>query len=155
MSRSAICSKIGEARLSHANWIRRARHLIDGLPVGEEFIPLDSTECHFGQWFYDEVMKFKSVPLFYGTLSEIEEQHSRLHNIYMHIYKIYFVDTKPSWIRSLITRQRKSVSAKMREKAQRHFVELQLVSEELLSALDVFEAKVKSTTSEVFAELAV
>lgn len=140
--------------MSHANWVRRSKHLIEGLPVGEEFIPYDATECHFGQWFYDEVMKFKVVPELSDTLTEIENKHNELHDIYLNIYKIYFVDTQPSWIRNLITRQRKEVSHQMREIAQRYFKELQRVSDELMKALDIFESKVQTATSEVFAELA-
>lgn len=140
--------------MSHASWVRRAEHLIEGLPVEEKLIPYDATECRFGQWFYDEVMKFKVVPDLSDTLTEIENRHNELHGIYLNIYKIYFVDTRPSWIRNLMTTQRKKVSHPMREIAQQYFKELQRVSDELMKALDLFESKVQVATSEVFRELA-
>jgi len=140
--------------MAHTNWVRRARHLIEGMPVRAEFIPFDATECHFGQWFYDEVMKFNVVPELHDVLADIENSHNRLHDIYRRIHKIYFVDTQPSWIRSLITNQRTKVTEEMRKTAEHYFKELQRVSDELMGTLDLFEVKVQVVTSEYFAELA-
>jgi len=153
MHKSLIYTKVREARASHANWIRRAKHLIEGLPVGEEFIPINSTACHFGLWLYGEGMKYKSLKNLTDKLTAIEVKHNELHDIYLHIYKIFFVDTKPSWIMSLITTQRKEVSEKNRETAQTHFTKLQRVSDELMHELDNFETMVRAIPDAIFAEV--
>lgn len=154
MSKSLICLNIQKAKMAHVNWVRRAGHLVEGIPVQAEFIPFDATECHFGQWFYDEVMKFNVIPELHDILADIENAHNRLHDIYRRIYKIYFVDTAPSWIRSLITNQRKKVTGEMRRTAEHYFKELQRHSDELMKSLDLFEAEVQVVTSEYFSELA-
>lgn len=62
MLRETTYTKIRYARASYIRWVRRAKHLIEGLRVSEDMIPVDSTSCEFGLWLYDEGMRFKSSP---------------------------------------------------------------------------------------------
>lgn len=154
MSKAHICSNIHKASLAHSEWVRRTGHLIEGLPVSAEAIPFDATECRFGTWFYDEVMKFKIEPDLHDVLAEIENIHNRAHDIYRRIHKIYFVDAKPSWIKSLVSNHRKNVTKEMREAALHYYDELQRVSEKLMSQMELLETRVQAATSRYFSELA-
>ena len=82
--------EIRDAHIAHTKWVRRAKHLVENLPVDEKMIPLDHTECHFGQWLYNSGMKYKNIPQLTHTIRAIDESHQELHNIYLNIYKIYF-----------------------------------------------------------------
>ncbi len=144
-------AKIRDARASHARWVRRAKHLIEGLPVSEDLIPIDSTACAFGVWLYDEGMRYKTRPELSAYLNSIEKKHNELHDVYLSIYKIYFVDTKPSWFRSLVTKQLKEVSPQKREQAEAYFKVLQEVSDELITTLEDFEASLRRTSPHMLA----
>jgi hypothetical protein len=139
-------TKIRQARASHARWVRRAKHLIEGLPISEDMIPIDSTSCEFGMWFYHEGMKFKSNPELLKYLNSIEEKHNHLHDIYLKIYKIYFVDTRVSWYRSILTNKHREVSPNECAYAKVYFDSLEKVSEELLALLEKLEIQLRALT---------
>ena len=67
---------------SYYEWVQRARALTEGLPVEKEAIPMDSTECAFGQWFYGEGQKIGIMPGM-DCFKEIERKHSELHEVYL------------------------------------------------------------------------
>ncbi len=92
--RSEIIQNLTAAKVAHTKWVRKAKHLVESLPVKEDMIPIDSTDCKFGQWFYSEGIRFKIDDSFSSILGKIEKEHTELHNLYLKIYKIYFVDTK-------------------------------------------------------------
>ena len=139
-------TKIRQARASHARWVRRAKHLIEGLPVSEDMIPIDSTSCEFGMWFYNEGMKFKNNPELLKLLNSIEEKHNHLHDIYLKIYKIYFLDTRVSWFRSVVTNKYREVTSSEGAYAKVYFDSLEKVSGELLVLLERFENTLRTLT---------
>lgn len=96
--RKQIVKEIRDAYVAHEKWVRRAKHLVENLPVDEKMIPVDSTECQFGQWLYGIGMKYKNISQLSGILHKIEEEHRNLHDIYLRVYKIYFLETKRSWV---------------------------------------------------------
>jgi len=62
MTKTGILQQIQDAKTAHIRWVKRADHLVSGLPVDKDFIPLESTTCAFGQWFYHDGVKLRLVP---------------------------------------------------------------------------------------------
>jgi hypothetical protein len=142
MLKRNVLNEINAARLAHAKWVRRAKHLVENLPVTEEMIPMDSTECAFGRWFFSNGMKFRILNNFGTLVDQINLHHTQVHDIYLHIYKIYFLDTKRSWMMNMLTKTRKEVSIEGQRMAYRYFTELENASESLTKILDQFEREV-------------
>jgi len=140
MNNDNTLEKLRDAKKAHAKWVRRAKHLVENLPVTEEMIPLDSTECKFGCWLYEEGMKYKSHHMASHILEAIEETHHQLHDIYLKIYRIYFVESKAGFFqRLLFMDSRKSISPQKQLEALQCCEELKKVSDTLVRQLDTFE----------------
>lgn len=147
--RKHIVKEIRDAYVAHEKWVRRAKHLVENLPVDEKMIPIDSTECQFGQWLYGNGMKYKNIPQLSGILHKIEEEHRNLHNVYLRIYKIYFIDTKRSWMMNLLTQSRKEVSSTKQQDALHYYYQMVKISTQLLESLEIFEASLMMQKDEI------
>ena len=130
---------ISNAREAHEHWLRRAKHLIEGLPVSEEMIPLDPSSCEFGRWYYSIKLKLQKFPQFEELLAHIEEYHTKLHETYLDIYKIYFIELKRSWLMSKIIDSPPEPSSEQKKRAYRYFDEMEEISEQLMKEFDSFE----------------
>ncbi|MDD2828492.1 MAG: CZB domain-containing protein [Sulfuricurvum sp.] len=138
--RKQIVKEIRDAYVAHEKWVRRAKHLVENLPVDEKMIPVDSTECQFGQWLYGNGMKYKNIAKLSDILHKIELEHRNLHDTYLRIYKIYFLETKRSWIMNLVTQSRKEVTPKKQQEALHYYHQMVKISTVLLESLEVLEA---------------
>jgi hypothetical protein len=147
--RKQIVKEIRDAYVAHEKWVRRAKHLVENLPVDEKMIPVDSTECQFGQWLYGRGMKYKNIAQLSGILHKIEEEHRNLHNTYLRVYKIYFLETKRSWVMNLLTQSRKEVSPKKQQEALYYYHQMVKISTVLLESLEVLEASLVMQKDEV------
>lgn len=146
MQQEYTLEKLRDAKKAHAKWVRRAKHLVENLPVCEEMIPLDSTECAFGCWLYSEGMKFKNNETTGPILDLIEKTHHKLHDIYLSIYRIYFVESKAGFFqRLLFTKSHKSISPQKQVEALKYFEELKKVSDTLVKELDTFEIALRKS----------
>jgi len=52
LNKEMILHELNLARIAHEYWVKRAEHLISGMPIEKEFIPLEPDNCGFGKWFY-------------------------------------------------------------------------------------------------------
>lgn len=144
MTVASILQETNQAKIAHKRWVKRADHLISGLPVEKEFIPLEPTSCAFGQWFYSQGSKLRTIPLTQEVLGQIEKYHDELHDIYGEIYKIYFMmPQKRSMLHRIITLNSKEVTKKEQAEAQRLYTHLEETSQTLLFLVEKFEEKVK------------
>lgn len=148
-----IVKEIRDAHIAHERWVRRAKHLVENLPVDEKMIPLDSTECHFGQWFYNNAMKYKCIPPLAPILHNIEEEHRNLHDTYLKIYKIYFLETKRSWVMNVITKSGKEVTPQKQQEALYYYKKIEKTSGILIELLEQFEAYLVIQKDETLAVL--
>lgn len=57
MNKVIILEHLRGAKAVHIKWTQKAKLLISGLSIKEDAIPVDSTECKFGKWFYGEGQK--------------------------------------------------------------------------------------------------
>ena len=141
MTRSEILQETNKAKIAHKRWVKRADHLISGLPVDKEFIPLEATHCGFGKWLYSQGTQLRNIDATQYIIEEIEEHHDDLHDTYGEIYKLYFiVPENKSFLTKLLTFNSKKVTEKDKEKAKKYFRQLQKSSEELLALLDKLES---------------
>lgn len=85
-------------------------------------------------------MKYKNIPELSTIIHTIDEQHRELHNLYLNIYKIYFLETKRSWVMAMITQSRKKVSADNQKLASTYYSNIEEVSKTLLEALNKLES---------------
>lgn len=120
--------------------MKRADHLISGLPVDKEFIPLEATACGFGAWLYSQGTVLRTLETTKYIIDEIEYHHDDLHDTYGEIYKIYFmVLENKSFLSKVLTFNSKTISQKSKEMAKIYFRKLQKSSAELMRLLDKLE----------------
>jgi len=147
LSKATIIQELNSAKVAHMRWVKRADHLISGLPVDKEFIPLEPTTCGFGRWLYGEVgQKLRVEEEFKSMIEQIEFYHDSLHDVYGEIYKIFFVmPEKRSLWQKILTFNSKQVTKKEMEKAREYFLSLQKTSTELVTLLERLETVVKTS----------
>ena len=149
MTRAEILQETNKAKIAHKRWVKRADHLISGLPVDKEFIPLDATICGFGKWLYSQGTELRTIEATKFIINEIEHHHDDVHDYYGKIYKIYFlIPENRGLLTKLLTFNSKKVTNKEKEEAKRYFQQLQQSSDELLQLLDKLEIASQHITYE-------
>ena len=147
LNKAMIIHELSMARIAHERWVKRAEHLISGMPVDIEFIPHEATKCGFGKWYYGLVgQTLKGFYTFTPTMENIEQCHGQLHKIYHEIYEIFFV--KPNnrtLLHRLITLNSKKVTKHELRKAKECYAKLQETSAELIHLTIKLEKAVKAT----------
>ncbi|MGD9969905.1 MAG: CZB domain-containing protein [Sulfuricurvum sp.] len=139
MDKAKTLELLGEAKKAHIQWVQRAKHLIEGLPIDQSAIPLGSTDCIFGQWFYGEGQKLHGIGNM-DCLMEVEKSHFELHDHYMNIFKIYFGETNRSLLAKIFN-SKKKVSDQEKEMARIYFSKLQDASTEVLELISRLERR--------------
>ena len=150
---NVMLKKLEDARSAHIKWVRRAQHLVEGLPLDESMIPVDSTECRFGEWLHSDGFRLKLLKSFAPLVEEVDALHMKLHSVYLSIYRIYFIDTKRSWLLKAILGERKEVPAHKQQEAREMFRHLEDVSSQLLQSLTKLERQLRGSNREEIARL--
>ena len=134
--------------MSHKRWVGHASAMIEGIPIEKDQVPINYTDCNFGNWYYDEGQNLSSLDEF----KEIEDSHTELHNIYMEIFKILFEQKKRSFFSKLIGKSTK-ISDEDKQLARAKFRTLEEVSRQILKSLGALELKLKQMGAEKVAKL--
>jgi len=146
MTQSSIIRHINDAKNAHKRWLKRADHLISGLPVDKDFIPAQATDCDFGRWLYFEGAKLRSIPSVTKIIDSLEHHHNELHMSYMHIYNIYFVlPNERSILHKIFTLNSQTVTKTEIAKSKEYFEYISHTSIELLALLDILEERIRHT----------
>ena len=148
MKKDEILRQIHNARKAHISWVQRAKALVAGVPLSEDQIPMNATECLFGKWFYDEGIRLKKLPGF-EIIDDIERQHIDLHEEYLKIFQIFF-GQKPSLLGKLLPFFKKKVTPEERQHAKIILADLEKTSNELLDILSLLERRVEALQPEAF-----
>ena len=145
MRKDDLILTIRNAKAAHKRWVENARSLIEGLPLDKCQVPINSTDCQFGQWYYSEGQSFKPLPSF----RDIESHHDGLHKTYREIFVLLFSeeDAKPSMLSRLFGTAQKS-SREKHEAAQVKFNVLQQQSTTISSKLDDLESLIMGMSPE-------
>ena len=139
MQKNEVLDHLRAAKTAHIKWVQRAKLLINGFEIPKEAIPVDSTECKFGQWFYSDAQKLNALsnnPL--ECMAHIENLHFKLHDVYLQIYKIYFKE-KQGFFAKLFKPSK--VSDLEHEKAERLYDEMEHISKQLLEEINRLERR--------------
>jgi len=146
-----IIEEIYKARRIHEHWLSRAEDLISGLPIYEDMIPLSPNACGFGKWFHTKCTNLYKIPRIALSLKRIERVHNELHDMYLKIYKIYFIDSKKPWILSVLTSRYKEPSKEQKNLALQYYDELEDISIRLMAELKMLEKDIQET-KDIFLE---
>jgi len=148
MDKGDVLKAIRAARRSHVVWVDRAKALVNGLEITKEQIPLEVTSCDFGKWFYCDGQILLSI-FTEEAIKTLENKHKELHDIYMKIFKIYFNSSDFSFWKRLLRKKRK-ISAADEHNALAYIRDLEEVSNELISYLNIIEKKLSTISEEDF-----
>jgi hypothetical protein len=142
MNKEEILNQLRIAKAAHVSWVQRAKLLIEGFTINETSIPVNSTECQFGKWFYSDGQKLNDIrnnPI--ESMQEIESLHFKLHDVYLNIYKIYYDLEKKSFF-SKVFGKKKKVSDEDKLLAKKYYNEMDAISKELVKALNIMERRI-------------
>ena len=152
MQKSEILEHLRAAKTAHIKWVENAKLLINGFDMQKEAIPVNSTECQFGRWFYSDAQKLNALsnnPL--ECMTQIETLHFKLHDIYLQIYKIYFNEEKQGFFAKLFKKNK--ISDLEHEKAEKLYEKIEEVSKQLLDEINRLERRLIAIPEERIAEL--
>ena len=142
MDKNEVLTQLRAAKAAHINWVNKAKMLISGFSIDEDAIPVNSTECKFGKWFYGDAQKLNALqnnPM--ECMTSIEQYHFTLHDSYMHIFKIYYqTDTRGFF--SKLFGVKKKVTDTEKELAENYFSEMLEVSKKLVDEINRMERRI-------------
>ncbi|WP_345989759.1 CZB domain-containing protein [Sulfurimonas sp. HSL1-2] len=150
MDKAQTLEQLSAAKTAHIKWVNRAKALVGGLPVEKDAIPVDSTDCQFGQWFYGEGQKLHAIPGM-DRLSTIETLHFTLHDTYLKIFGLYFGEMNRSFFSKLFNMKPK-ISDSDKALAKEYFQQLEGVSKQLLDEIGRLERRLNAMSAESFEE---
>ena len=143
MEKTEIITLLRNAKTGHKRWVENAISLAKGLPLDQSQVPVNATECVFGQWYYSTGQDLKDYPEF----KEIEKYHDALHKTYRDIFVLLFEEPieKPSWLERLFgtsTHASEERQFQVREKLQL----LEQQSRSIMKKLDELEQAISGTS---------
>lgn len=148
MDKNEILDHLRNAKKAHLKWLQRAKALISNIPVEKDAIPLDYTECMFGQWFYSDGQEIAMMPGM-DCIGQIGTKHQELHDEYMKIFQIYFGETNKSFFSKLFN-LRKKVSEAEQDTARQYYENLKNISDELLKHIEKLERRISALPPSAF-----
>ncbi len=151
MEKSEVLTSIRAARRAHIIWVDSAKALVNGLEVKKEQIPIAVTACDFGKWFYCDGQILLSL-FSEHAVKKLDNKHKELHDTYMKIFKIYFPVQKRSLLAKLMKRKKK-ITANDEYNALVYLADLEKISDELISYLNIIEKKLNTISEEKFRTL--
>ena len=146
MNKNEVATTLNSAILNHKKWVSNALALIEGVPLDKNQVPVNPTECEFGQWFYSVGQKLIEIPGF----NDIEESHNNLHRTYMEIFAILFGEgSEPSFFSKLIGRSNKILAAN-REEAMGKYSTLEMQSKAIITQLQQMKKIITAMSDKQF-----
>lgn len=150
MEKIDILKSIRASRRTHTQWVEKAKSLVNGIPVKKEQIPLEVTECSFGKWFYCDGQILLSF-FTEDAIEKLDEKHKEVHDVYMKIFKIYFPESSGGFWANIF-KKKVQISVDEKSMALAYLRNLEEVSKELISYLNVIEKKLNTIDEETFAK---
>ena len=150
MNKAETLEHLHSAKKAHVKWVQRAKALIEGLPIEKEAIPVDCTECKFGQWFYGEGQNLNAIPGM-DCMDEMESLHFNLHDMYMKIFKVYFGEMNRSFFSKLFN-MKKKVTENDKEIVREYYEQLLVISHQLIDVINRLERRLHAMNSDNFSE---
>ena len=142
MIKADILTQLRAAKAAHIAWVQRAKLLISGFEMDKDAIPVNSTECKFGKWFYSDgklLSLIRNNPKEY--MIEMEELHFKLHNVYLNIFAIYYKNEKKSFFSHFFS-SKKKINDPDKELAKQYLCELEEISNNLIKSINRMERRI-------------
>jgi len=150
MEKEQVLEHLRAAKAAHIKWVQKAKLLINGLDIDEGAIPVDSTECKFGKWFYSDGQILNALsnnPM--ECMQSIESLHFNLHDMYLKIFRIYFSEEKKAgFFAKLFGMKRKEPSASEKQLANSYYEEMEQISRALLDEINRLERRLIAVSAE-------
>jgi len=145
VDKNDIVSRLRYAVRTHKHWTENALSLIKGVPLDKKLVPINSTDCEFGKWYYNEGQNIRNLPGF----KEIEDLHSELHDTYREIFVILFgeIEQTPSFFSRLFGHAQKTTDEN-RTVAMKKYSQLQTQSQQITKQLVQIETLVTAMAEE-------
>jgi len=155
MIKEEVLGHLRAAKSAHIKWVQKAKLLINGIDIEEDAIPVNSTECKFGEWFYSDGQILNALsnnPL--ECMQTIERLHFDLHDRYLNIFNIYFSENKKKgFFAKLFNLKRKKITEAEHVLAEGYYTEMEKISTELLDEINRLERRLISVSDEKIAAL--
>jgi hypothetical protein len=149
MNKEQILGHLRAAKAAHIKWVQKAKLLVSGIDVDEDAIPVDSTECKFGKWFYAEGQILNALtnnPVEF--MANIEKLHFELHDTYLQIFNIYFSKPKGGFFTKLFGAKKQKIEEHDAKLAYGYYETLEQTSKNLLEEINRLERRVLANTEE-------
>lgn len=134
MSIQDILQTVRTAKRAHISWVMKADAIIHGLALEQNQVPLDGTECSFGQWYYGQGRTCAELPSF----KALEKTHNDLHATYARIFSAIYGKSDHSFLSELFGKTKKVDQRKL-ELARSLFPELKKHSDTMIKQLEILE----------------
>lgn len=153
MDKHQVLDQLRAAKAAHISWVQRAKLMIEGIDIDKDSIPMNSTECKFGKWFYSDAQKLNGLRNnSLECMGTVEELHFELHDVYLKIFKLYY-STEDRGFFSKFFGKKQKVSEETIEAGREHYVKLEAISKELLSEINRLERRIIAIPDEEITEL--
>ena len=153
MDKDRVLDQLRAAKAAHISWVQKAKLLIEGFEIDKSSIPVNSTECKFGQWFYSDAQKLNALRNNnLECMATVEELHFKLHDDYLKIYKLYYSMENQGFFAKLFGKKKKITEDTIRL-GREYFSKMEGVSKELLAEINRLERRVITIPAEEIAEL--
>ena len=149
MDKEHVLGHLRAAKAAHIKWVQKAKLLVSGLDVDEDAIPVDSTECKFGKWFYSDGQILNALsnnPI--ECMSTIEMLHFHLHDKYLQIFNIYFNKPKVGFFAKIFGTKKKAISELEVKLAHEYYDEMEQISRNLLDEINRLERRLIAVPDE-------
>jgi len=148
MEKDIILRQLRSAKAAHINWVQKAKLLIEGVEIDKNTIPINSTECQFGQWFYSDAQKLNELRNnSLDCMKNIENYHAQLHDIYLQIFKLYYLIENRGFFKKLFNKKKK-INEETTKKGREYLIQLEKISKELLAEIGRLERRVIAISNE-------
>ena len=137
MNKTEAVNNIRAAKQAHMSWVMKADALIYGIPLESDQVPVNGTECLFGQWYYGEGQNLKHLTSF----KAIEQPHFELHSTYAQIFKLLFESDDKSFLKKLFGQSSKQSEVNT-QRARELFPKLKEYSNEVIKYLDALDSEI-------------
>lgn len=135
MKKLEILSVLRKAKGAHLRWVMNAHALIEGLPLEKDQVPINGTECVFGRWYYGDGQILHHIQSFRA----IEQPHLRLHETYMKIFKLLFVEDQNFSLWDKWLGKAKQAKAQHVAEAQELYKVMEKHSQQIVEQVEILE----------------
>jgi len=150
MKKEEVIAQLKTAKSAHADWLYKAKSLVNLKEGKENFAPINSHECIFGEWFYGDGQKLSALPNNpMECMNNIALLHQTIHEIYYNIYRTHYPEEiKKTFFSKFFAENKKVLTEFDTQFVLFEFKKLEALSAELLEELSRLERRIVAVSDE-------